>query len=92
VTRARDALACIEAGDRFDVLFCDLMLPDMDGQALHDTLRVIDPTQAERMVFVTGGVFTARAQDFLARVPNRRLSKPFDTDILLGIVRERAGR
>jgi signal transduction histidine kinase len=92
VTRARDALACIEAGDRFDVLFCDLMLPDMDGQALHDKLMVIDSTQAERMVFVTGGVFTARARDFLASVPNRRLGKPFDVDTLLAIVRERAGR
>jgi CheY-like chemotaxis protein len=92
MTRARDALACIEAGDRFDVLFCDLMLPEMDGQALHEKLMVIDPTQAERMVFVTGGVFTARARDFLASVPNRRLGKPFDIDTLLAIVRERAGR
>jgi fluoride ion exporter CrcB/FEX len=44
------------------------------------------------MVFVTGGVFTARARDFLASVPNRRLGKPFDIDTLLAIVRERAGR
>jgi hypothetical protein len=43
--------------------------------------------QAERMVFVTGGVFTARARDFLASVDNPRLGKPFDIDSLLATVR-----
>jgi hypothetical protein len=66
------------------------MLPDMDAQSLHEKLKVIDPIQADRMVFVTGGVFTARARDFLASVPNPRLGKPFDIDTLLALVRERA--
>jgi signal transduction histidine kinase len=90
VTSAQNALSCIEAGDRFDIILCDLMLPDMDAQSLHEKLTLIDPTQADRMVFVTGGVFTARARDFLASVPNPRLGKPFDIDTLLALVRERA--
>jgi hypothetical protein len=44
------------------------------------------------MVFVTGGAFTMRARDFLARVPNARLSKPFDVDALLNLVRTRIPR
>ena len=87
VTSARQALAAIGAGARFDVILCDLMLPEMDGPALHDALRNIAPMQAERMVFVTGGVFTARARDFLASVENPRLGKPFDIDSLLATVR-----
>jgi signal transduction histidine kinase len=87
MTSARQALATISAGARFDVILCDLMLPEMDGPALYDALRNIAPTQAERMVFVTGGVFTARARDFLASVQNPRLGKPFDIDSLLALVR-----
>jgi CheY-like chemotaxis protein len=87
VTSARQALAAVAAGARFDVILCDLMLPEMDGPALHDALRSIAPMQAERMVFVTGGVFTARARDFLASVKNPRLGKPFEIDSLLATVR-----
>ncbi|HXX68797.1 MAG TPA: response regulator [Polyangiaceae bacterium] len=87
VTSAQQALACVRSGERFDVIICDLMLPEMDGPALHEHVQEIDPKQAERMVFVTGGVFTKRARDFLESVPNPRLGKPFDIDTLLALVR-----
>ena len=35
---ARDALASIESGERFDVIVCDLMMPDMTGMDLYDAL------------------------------------------------------
>jgi signal transduction histidine kinase len=87
VTSARHALACIEAGARFDVILCDVMMPEMDGAAMYAELRKLVPAQAERMVFVTGGAFTARTRDFLASVPNPRMGKPFDVDALLTLVR-----
>jgi hypothetical protein len=34
------------------------------------------------MIFLTGGAFTQRAREFLDRVGNRRLDKPFDVDRL----------
>jgi two-component system cell cycle sensor histidine kinase/response regulator CckA len=89
VTNAREALARVELGDRFDVILCDLLMPQMDGPGLYDQLRKIAPGQAEKMVFVTGGAFTLRARDFLERVPNVRLSKPFDVEALVGLVRTR---
>jgi CheY-like chemotaxis protein len=88
-TSAHAALARIEAGERFDVILCDLLMPEMDAPALYERLREIAPAQADRMVFVTGGAFTMRARDFLARVPNERLSKPFDVEALRGLVRAR---
>src|SRR5260370_29319998 len=87
MTSARQALAAIAAGARFDVILCDLMLPEMDGPALHDALRNISPMQAERMVFVTGGGFTAWARYLLASLGNPRLGKPFSIDSLLTTVR-----
>ncbi len=89
VTSARQALAAIVSGERFDVILCDLMLPEMDGPTLYDEVRKIDPIQAKQMVFVTGGVFTVRARDFLATVKNPRMSKPFDIEALSSLVRAR---
>jgi signal transduction histidine kinase len=89
LTSAREALARIESGDRFDIILCDLLMPQIDAPAMYDELLKIAPDQAQRMVFVTGGAFTMRARDFLARVPNTRLSKPFDVDALLKLVRAR---
>jgi CheY-like chemotaxis protein len=89
VTSAREGLARIEAGDRFDVILCDLMMPEMDAPAMYDALSRSVPSQAERMIFVTGGAFTARARDFLEHVPNPRLSKPFDVDALRTLVQEK---
>ncbi len=89
LTSAHQALASIRAGERFDVIICDLMMPDMDAPVLHDEIRKIAPAQAERMVFVTGGAFTLRAREFLESVSNPRLGKPFDIDALIELVRAR---
>jgi PAS domain S-box-containing protein len=83
---ARDALDRISAGERFDLLLCDLMMPEMTGIDLYEALRRAAPNQADRMVFLTGGAFTQRAQAFLERVPNAHLEKPFKLDALREII------
>jgi len=65
-------------GERFDIILCDLMMPGMTGMDLHEELERLEPAQATRMIFLTGGAFTPRARAFLAGVPNARLEKPFD--------------
>jgi signal transduction histidine kinase len=91
VSSGRQAIHLFESGHRFGVVLCDLMLPETDAPALYDAVTKIDPAQAERMVFMTGGVFTVRAREFLGRVSNPRLCKPFDVEALLALVRERVG-
>jgi PAS domain S-box-containing protein len=78
-TSARAALARLQAGETFDRILCDLMMPDMSGMELFNQLPELVQKQ---VVFLSGGAFTERARDFLARVPNRRLDKPFDTEAL----------
>jgi PAS domain S-box-containing protein len=78
-TSARAALGRLQAGETFDRILCDLMMPDMSGMELFQQLP---PDLQKQVVFLSGGAFTERARDFLARVPNRRLEKPFDTEAL----------
>jgi signal transduction histidine kinase len=75
--QARDALARIQRGETFDVIFCDLMMPDVSGIDVHEYLTREHPAVAERVVFMTGGAFTSKAKSFLATVPNERIDKPF---------------
>jgi len=62
--------------ERFDVIVSDLMMPEMTGMALYDEVQRVAADQAERMVFMTGGAFTAAAREFLERVENPRIDKP----------------
>jgi PAS domain S-box-containing protein len=88
---AADALGRI-AREEFDTIFCDLMMPGVDGIELYRRLKAAQPGVEDRIVFMTGGAFTERAADFLSHVPNRRLEKPFDFALAEEIVREMAWR
>lgn len=81
------ALARIREGALFDVILCDLMMPDLTGWELYADLLNGMPSQAERMVFITGGVFTPRAAQFLDEVPNPRIEKPFVPTELRAFIR-----
>ena len=83
---ARQALEWIAAGERFDLILCDMMMPLMTGMEFHARLAGMLPEQAVKVVFMTGGAFTPRAREFLARLPNLRLEKPFDLGHILALV------
>jgi CheY-like chemotaxis protein len=77
VERAREGLQLLLGPDEFDVVFCDLIMPEVSGVDLYCSLELNRPDRAERLVFMTGGVFTPEAERFLASVPNPRVEKPF---------------
>ena len=79
------ALAELSSGP-FDVVLCDLMMPEMTGIELHARLAAEAPEVARRIVFLTGGAFTTGAREFLAQVPNACLEKPFDPAALRAAV------
>ena len=77
MTSGREAVEKLAAGARFDWIFCDLMMPDLSGMDVYEQTRQANPGLERRFVFMTGGIFTPRARDFVSRVPNPCLSKPF---------------
>jgi PAS domain S-box-containing protein len=87
VASAEEALALVRGGERFDVVFSDLMMPSMTGMDLHQALGALAPAQAERVVFLTAGAVTPGVQRFLAECENPWLEKPFDPAALLALVR-----
>ena len=85
-TAAEAALARFRAGERFDVILCDLMMPQMTGQDFFEALSAIAPEQAAKVIFITGGAFTSTARAFMEQVPNLKISKPFDIRKLRAII------
>lgn len=74
----------ILAADRaFEAILCDLMMPDVSGMDVHAWVVREAPELLARMVFMTGGAFTRNAGEFLERVPNPHLEKPFEVDVLV---------
>ena len=85
VTLCDSGLAALDrfaAGERFDAVLCDVNMPGMDGPDLYDAMQAMVPDQLRRTIFLTGGAYTLRAQEFLARIDNEQMEKPFDFEAL----------
>ena len=87
-TNAAEALKRLVSGDQFDLVMCDLMMPHMTGMDFHAELMRVAPEQVKKVIFMTGGAFTGRAREFLDRVPNVRIEKPFEVQQLRILIRD----
>ncbi len=61
----------------FDIILCDVMMPDGGAPALYAWLERERPTAAARTIFLTGGASSAGAREFLAQSRQPVLTKPF---------------
>lgn len=86
---AEEALEKIAAGGRYDLILCDLMMPEVTGMELHARLTRVAPDQADKMIFLTGGAFTTGAREFLKQVQNLVVEKPFTPMALRAVVNDR---
>ena len=87
LTSGRAALERLCAGERFDAIVCDLVMPGTSGAELYAELARRAPDQAERIIFLTGGVFSRRAQQFLDTVANHWFEKPCNLQELRAAIR-----
>ncbi len=79
----RDAQTVLERDKRFDVIVCDLMMPELDGVALFEDVRIHAPELESRFVFCSGGLVTPRARELASRPTTRLLYKPVSIDDML---------
>ncbi|HEY4332659.1 MAG TPA: response regulator [Ilumatobacteraceae bacterium] len=88
-TNAREALEWIQAGQRFDAIVSDVMMPVMTGIDFYEALRDSVPDQAALMIFTSGGAFTDRAREFVLNSSNTHVDKPFNIATLRAAVDEK---
>ncbi len=88
----RAALARLEAGEKFDLILCDLIMPEMDGMAFYRAVQRTRRDLLPRIIFMTGGAFTAELRSFLGSIRNTVLHKPFDTKTLRWLVAQQLNR
>jgi CheY-like chemotaxis protein len=89
--RAADALGRLRAGMRFDVMLCDVMMPEMTGLDLLDAIEREMPEQASAMLFMSGGVFDARLRARLEASGRPCIDKPIELSRVYSFITERAG-
>ncbi len=87
-TSGRQALKLLSE-KHFDVILCDLMMPDQTGIDVYEGLRASSPGDELRIIFMTGGVHTEQAKSFMLGVVNTRLDKPFSPAELRDAVAQR---
>jgi PAS domain S-box-containing protein len=81
-----EALRRVTAGERFDLMLTDLIMPEMTGMELYAGISRVAPELAARTYFVTGGAFTPAALEFVRTRADRILEKPLAAEALLAAV------
>lgn len=70
----------------FDVLLCDVMMPEMTGPDLRTALAGRESPLADRTVFMTGGTFTDHSREALEASGAPVLDKPLSPERLRQVV------
>jgi len=84
-TNSQEALAKVKDG-RYSMIILDLLLPDMNGFILSQEIKRLDPSLADRILFISGILFGQSTVDHLGSIGAGFLSKPFQIDSLIEAV------
>jgi len=77
-TAANGRLALTKLQEQvFDLILCDLRMPELDGPGLYQELAQHQPQPCQRMIFLTGDTLSPETKEFLERTAIPRLTKPF---------------
>ncbi len=72
-----EARRLLEGPEPFDVVFCDLLLPDTSGRQIYEQTLATRPDVAARFIFLTGAVDLVGMRSFLRASGRPFLEKPF---------------
>jgi CheY-like chemotaxis protein len=88
-TSGREALERLAHDAEFDLVLCDLMMPDMTGMVVYERVVRDHPKLVDRLIFMTGGAFTDQARAFLDAHPDTQLEKPFEIGRVEALLKRR---
>jgi signal transduction histidine kinase/FixJ family two-component response regulator len=83
-----EALKRLKQDRNYDLIFCDLMMPDMDGTILYAELEQGMPDVLDRIVFCSGGAFTTRTKAFVEQSTRPFVEKPMTRETFERVVAE----
>jgi CheY-like chemotaxis protein len=81
----RKIASAVEDGSRFDLVVCDVMMPEMSGPELFGRVKAVDPASAKVFVFVTGGATPEHIASIKA-TGVRCMHKPLDVDSIRALL------
>lgn len=85
LTSPRAALVLLEAGARFDAILCDFYMPEMMG---NEFAAHLSADQRRRLIFLTGGALTQKAQVALEATRRPCLLKPVSMAVVTALVKK----
>lgn len=87
---AHDGRAALELlrSEAFDVVLCDLQMPELSGEALYLRARELGSGYAQRFIFMTGGSLSGTLGRLRRTYHLPVLEKPFESETLIRTVAE----
>lgn len=86
VAESGDAALAKLRTEQFDVMICDLRMPDLRGDVLFELAAAIQPQLRHRTLFTTGDI-TDRAERLIDACKCPMLRKPFELSDVVDTVR-----
>ena len=86
----REALAQLRT-HHYDLILCDLRMPELDGRAFYARLLQHAPALCQRVIFLTGVSDEASHQAFLAQCGQPWLRKPYPIAALRSAMQQLLG-
>jgi PAS domain S-box-containing protein len=81
-----DSGATEPRSSRYDALVTDLRMPGVSGMDIHDQLAAADPAGLEKLIVISGDTASAEVAEFIARLRQPIIQKPFDMRALADLL------
>jgi len=83
----RDGIAVLQSTSGIDVVFMDVMMPEMDGYETMQAIRQIDQFRSLPMIALTAKAMKGDREKCIAAGASDYITKPVDTEQLLSLLR-----
>jgi two-component system NtrC family sensor kinase len=78
-SNGRTGLSKVKASD-YDLIITDIKMPDFDGRRFYEEVKKYDEELAKKIIFTTGDLANPETEDFLDRVKQPCIPKPFNLE------------